>query len=518
MLINNLIRMYARYIISFIFLCFGWTNGYAQRVIMGAEQPDGYRAKLQLFAPFPGDSRNIDYKTLTVNGEPVQLAHMNDAGYGSFAFDGKPVHITLTTWEPIRNYNISPHSFNIKSRKSAHQLSFRLYEPRKLIIQVNDLSPLFLFAEIIENQPVDTNSNVLNMLDFMVDPGGEAVCTDQIQHAIDSTAGLNDHQGGILFFPAGKYLTGHLKMRDNVTLYLQAGALIQGTKNEEDYIEFPGVSRHLILFDKVRNASIRGRGAIDAAGTDLRTLYGIRHRVLLIQNCQHILIEGISLRNSGSWNTQIVNSDHINFNNVKILNDVNLGNTDGIDPDSSSDLIVDNCFIYAGDDAVVIKQTRSENTPYSERIRVEKCVIWTRKSALKIGTETRGDVFRNIIFENNDIVHADRGMAIYLDDGALVENIQFINNRFEHIGGDRNQMLIHMVISEGTGQGRIRDVLIKDNHAHEFSPNHSQIMGLDENHRISDLTIQNLIIKDTIRKNLRDARIEVNHFVEYEFK
>ncbi|MFO7934637.1 MAG: glycoside hydrolase, partial [Bacteroidales bacterium] len=162
--------------------------------------------------------------------------------------------------------------------------------------------------------------------------------------------------------------------------------------------------------------------------------------------------------------------------------------------------------------------TRSENIPYSERIRVEKCVIWTRKSALKIGTETRGDVFRNIIFENNDIVHADRGMAIYLDDGALVENIQFINNRFEHIGGDRNQMLIHMVISDGTGQGRIRDVLIKDNHAHEFSPNNSQIIGLDENHRISDLTIQNLIIKDTIRRNLRDARIEVNHFVEYEFK
>ena len=518
MLINNLTPIYIKYVLSVIVLCFCWTNGYSQKVIMGAEQPDGNRAKLQLFTPFPGDSRNLDYKTLTVNGEPVQLAHINNAGYGYFAFDNKPVHITLTTWEPIRKYNISPHSFNIKSRKSAHQLSFRLCEPRKLIIQINDLSPLFLFAEVIEKMPDDANSNVLNMLAFMGESEGESVCTDQIQNAIDSTAKLNDHRGGILFFPAGKYLTGRLKMRDNVTLYLQAGALIQGTKNEEDYIEFPGVSRHLILFDKVKNASIRGRGAIDAMGTDLRALYGIRHRVLLIKNCQYILIEGISLRNSGTWNTQIVNSDHINFKNVKILNDVNLGNTDGIDPDSSSDLMIDNCFIYAGDDAVAIKQTRSENIPYSQRIRVEKCVIWARKSALKIGTETRGDVFRNIVFENNDIVHADRGMVIYLYDGALVENIRFINNRFEHIGGDRNQMLIHMVISDRTGQGRIRDVLIKDNNAHEFSPNNSQITGLDENHRISDLTIQNLIIKDTLKNNLRDARIEVNQFVEYEFK
>ena len=485
---------------------------------MGAEQPNGNRAKLQLYAPFPGDSRNLDYKTLTVNGEPVRLAHINDAGYGYFAFDGKPVHITLTTWEPIRKYHISPHSFNIEARKSAHQLSFRLCEPRKLIIQINDLSPLFLFADVIEKQPDDTNSNVLNMLDFMVDSVKESVCTDQIQHAIDSTAKLNDHRGGILFFPAGKYLTGRLKMRDNVTLYLQAGAIIQGTKNEEDYIEFPGVRRHLILFNEVKNASIRGRGAIDAAGTDLRALFGMRHRVLLIQNCQHILIEGISLRNSGTWNTQIINSDHINFNNVKILNDVNLGNTDGIDPDSSSDLVFDNCFIYAGDDAIAIKQTSSENHLYSERIRVEQCVLWTRKSALKIGTETRGDVFRNIVFENNDVVHADRGMVIYLYDGALVENIQFINNRFEHIGGDRNQMLIHMEISDQTGQGRIRDVLIKDNLAYAFSPNNSQIIGLDENHRISNLTIQNLIIKDTIRKSLRDARVEINQFVEYEFK
>jgi hypothetical protein len=490
-----------------------------EQQIIARDLPDGQFLYVLPYPALPGDVRNVDYKSLTVNGEAIKPVHFMDAGYVHFAFDGSPAKITITAYEPIKNFTLSPHSYNIEARASGHQLTFSLLEPRKLIVQINNLSPLFIFAEQLNrNWPEVHKDDVLNILDFDVDPTGKTVNTVQIQHAIQTTADLNGGRGGTLVFPPGRYLTGSLKMQSNVTLYLHGGALVQGTNNRDDYPDHTGVAEHLLLFHNVSNASIRGKGVFDAAGTELRTLSGLRHRVLLILDSENILIEDVTLRDSGAWNTHIISSNDVTLRNVKILCDVNLGNTDGIDPDSGSRITIENSFVYSGDDPIVLKQTGRGGEPQNvENITVRGNILWTRKSALKIGTETRGELFRNIIFEDNDIVHADRGIVMYLYDGAVLENIRFINNRFEKIGGDRNQKLFHIEIRDRHGAGHIRDVLIKDVYAEDFSPNDSVIKGLNENHRISGLVFENIVIGGRRRKNASEARIVLNEYVDYIF-
>ncbi len=490
-----------------------------EQQIIARDLPDGQFLYILPYPTLQGDVRNIDYKSLTVNGEAVKLAHFMDAGYTHFAFDGSPARITITAYEPIKSFTISPRSYNIEARASGHQLTFSLLEPRKLIIQINDLSPLFIFTEQLgRDWPEVHEDDVLSVLDFDVDPTGKNVNTVQIQNAIHRTADLNGGRGGTLVFPRGKYLTGTLKMRSNVSLYLHGGALVQGTNNRDDYPDATGVTEHLLLFHNVSNSSIRGKGAIDAAGTELRTLSGLRHRVLLILDSENILIEGVTLRDSGAWNTHIIRSNDVTLRNVKVLCDINLGNTDGIDPDSGSRITIENSFVYSGDDPIVLKQTgRGGEARNVEDILVKGNILWTKKSALKIGTETRGGAIRNIIFEDNDIVHADRGIVMYLYDGAILENIRFVNNRFEKIGGDRNQKLIHIEIRDRRGAGHIRDVLIKDVYANDFSPNNSAILGLNESHRISGLVFENIVIGGQIRRSPEEARIFINEYVDFTF-
>lgn len=490
-----------------------------EQQIIARDLPDGQFLYVLPYPVLPGDMRNIDYKSVTVNGEAVKPAHFMDAGYVHFAFDGSPARITITAYEPIKNFTISPRSYNIQARASGHQLTFSLLEPRKLIIKINELSPLFIFAEQLDRDwPEVYRDDVLNILDFDVDPTGKTVNTVQIQHAIQTTADLNGGRGGTLVIPPGKYLTGTLTMQSNVTLYLHGGALVQGTNNRDDYPDPTGVAEHLILFQNISNASIRGKGALDAAGIDLRTLFGLRHRLLLILDSENILIEDVTLRDSGAWNTHIIRSNEVILRNVKILCDVNLGNTDGIDPDSGSRITIEDSFVYSGDDPIVLKQTGRGGEPRTvENITVRRNILWTRKSALKIGTETRGGLFRNILFEDNDIVHADRGIVMYLYDGAVLENIRFINNRFEKIGGDRNQKLFHIEIRDRHGAGHIRNVLMKDVYAEDFSPNNSVIKGLNENHRVSGLVFENIVIGGKRRKNASEARITLNEYVDYIF-
>ena len=113
---------------------------------------------------------------------------------------------------------------------------------------------------------------------------------------------------------------------------------------------------------------------------------------------------------------------------------------DGWDPDSSKRVLIEDCFAWAGDDTVAIKCTGigpGVNVPDVEDIRVRGCVFLTKKSGLKIGTETRCENMSRIIFENNDVIEADRVMGINVRDGAVVQQVMFKNNRSEIYFPDR---------------------------------------------------------------------------------
>ena len=139
------------------------------------------------------------------------------------------------------------------------------------------------------------------------------------------------------------------------------------------------------------------------------------------------------LKDSVRWNTHVLQSNNVSFNRCKLLNNPTesdlLGSLDGWDPDSSKNILIENSFGWAGDDAVAVKCTGKLNDQFmvrnAENITVRGNVFLTKKSGLKIGTETFCSQMQNIVFENNDIIESDRVMGINVRDGAIVQDVVF---------------------------------------------------------------------------------------------
>ncbi|HRR94192.1 MAG TPA: glycosyl hydrolase family 28 protein, partial [Bacteroidales bacterium] len=340
------------------------------------------------------------------------------------------------------------------------------------------------------------------------------------------TKAINDISGTgkTLVFPPGIYKTGALSIPSNTKIYLSAGAVIKAEDeiscfNRGDKIR-PAA---FIRIKDAENISITGRGTIDANGRILRDRYAdsARMRLLLILNSKNVTVDGIFVRDPGSWNTHILYSGNITLRNIKMLNDIDLSNTDGFDPDASENVLIENCFAYCSDDNVAIKTTGSSGyLRNAENITVRSCLFLTKKSSLKVGTESRGDVMKNLLFENNDVVESDRGLSLYCSDGATFQSIRFINNRFEDNFPDAKQCGINFTITRRNQESRIgimSDILIKNcEFLHRF-PKASEISGFDNGHKI-DLTIENLIIEGIKCKNTDEADIKTKGFENIVFK
>ena len=141
-------------------------------------------------------------------------------------------------------------------------------------------------------------------------------------------------------------------------------------------------------------------------------------------------------------------------------------------------------------------------------------VFISQASALKVGTETKAGYMKNIEFIDNEVLECDRGMSLYVRDGADVSNIRFINNRFEKLYIDDFHKLLHFEVRERHGKGRIRDVLIRDCKAMLPWPQPSEFLGLDSEHTISGVRIENLTIAGELVRKAEDIPLIVNDYVE----
>jgi polygalacturonase len=206
-----------------------------------------------------------------------------------------------------------------------------------------------------------------------------------------------------------------------------------------------------------------------------------------------------------------------------MINDRDVHNTDGVDPDGATNVTIDNCFMYCSDDNIAIKTSGNTNLlRHSQNIIVKNCVLLTKKSALKLGTETRMNIF-DVTFENNEIVESDRGMSLYSRDGAIFENIYFIGNHFEKMFADNRQRILDFDVKERNIKdapgyvkkaGQIKNVVVKNCIVESFRPNESTISGFNDQHKISGVHFINFIIDGKTRTSLNDARIKINNYVD----
>lgn len=258
---------------------------------------------------------------------------------------------------------------------------------------------------------------------------GEHLDTKAIQDAVDACAQAG---GGTVLFPAGAYLSGTIRLRSRVTLDLDAGAVLLGSKNLQDYPSLVPALRSftdtyteksLIYAEGLQDIGIRGRGVIDGQGAAFKGPYKVRPYTMRFVSCRNVSVTDIRIQDSPMWAQHYLGCDEVEIRGISVHSRVNINN-DGIDIDSSQRVRISDCEISSGDDAIVLKATTSRP---SKDVVIANCVLSTACNALKLGTESNGG-FENIAVSNCTIYDTRlAGIALEMVDGGVLAQVSFSN-------------------------------------------------------------------------------------------
>jgi len=293
----------------------------------------------------------------------------------------------------------------------------------------------------------------------------------------------NQAGGGMVIVPRGTFHTGPLRLKSNVNLHLEEGAVLKFTTDQSWY--YPAVlcrwegidcynAHPLIYAYGETNIALTGKGLLDGQGSSHNWWYmkggsysikgmpdqitsGGRDRLFAAAennqpieqrimtpvdalrppfvhfiHCNRVLIEGLTIKNSPFW---VI---HPMFCENLIVRGVNVQskgpNSDGCDPESCKNVLIENCTFNTGDDCIAIKSGRNNdgrrwNIP-SENIVIRNCKMNDGHGGVVIGSEISGG-FRNLFVENceMDSPNLDRALRIKTSNcrGGIIENVYFRN-------------------------------------------------------------------------------------------
>lgn len=403
---------------------------------------------------------------VSINGKAVRVNDYGDYSY-VVTHAKAPLKVSVDDFGKDLTLDVSPHSRGVKCKVANGKAGFKIKRQGHYIVTFSDRKKLFIFAEDAPATP--QGLNVLQASGMVAD--GKTNVTKALQSLIDANAGKT------LIFPQGTYLLSGLTLHSDTHLFLTEGATL---KADPDDIIYPDDGTHAFVeILDADNVSIRGNGVIDGNGQAIQKK-GLPRRNILSVNSTNLTLEDFFSINPARWNTHILGCGKVDIKRVKLVNDWNLRNTDGFDPDCSSDVLIENCFGHCGDDCVAIKTTtrmggKARNL---RNVTVRGCVFETKKSALKVGTETCADEMCGILFEDNDVVESDRGMSMYVNDGTELHDVVYRNNRFERNYPDLQQRAYQFAVSKrhkDSKLGAIHDVLIENCRFEQAFPNESKI-------------------------------------------
>jgi hypothetical protein len=216
-----------------------------------------------------------------------------------------------------------------------------------------------------------------------------------------------------------------LVIKNNVTLYLSAGATIVATGDSKDYAKHGAV---LTAQEGAENIALAGPGTINGSGGGVRT---DRYLILCFGHCRNVSIADVTLRDSAVWCAHLAFCDGVKISGIQIDNCVNFNN-DGLDINSCRNVCISNCNLRCEDDAITLKTTG--NVP-CENIVITNCILTSRMAAIRFGSESRGD-FRNIVV-SNCAIHDTFGCGIKLQmvEGAEMRDLVFSNIVMTNVTG-----------------------------------------------------------------------------------
>jgi polygalacturonase len=321
-----------------------------------------------------------------------------------------------------------------------------------------------------------------NILKFGAKAGGEFDCREAINKAIDE---CSKKGGGRVVVPAGTFLTGAIRLKSNVNLYVSKGATLRFSMNPKAYLpvvhtrwegmELMHLSPLIYAYEET-NFAVTGEGTLDGQGKSFfwkwhgNPAYGgdpnklsqraararlydmmdknvpvaervfggaedyLRPQFIQPYKCKNVLIEGVKIVDSPMWEVHPVMCENVTVRGVHINS--HGPNNDGCDPESCKDVLIENCFFDTGDDCIAIKSGRNNDgrrlaTP-TENIIIRNCTMKDGHGGITVGSEISGGV-RNLFAHDNNLDSPDLWTAIRVKNnasrGGKLENFYYKNIR-----------------------------------------------------------------------------------------
>jgi len=290
---------------------------------------------------------------------------------------------------------------------------------------------------------------VFDVTDYGAVGDGRRKNTKAIAVAISACAQAG---GGVVLLPEGRWLSGAIHLRSNVNLHLKEGAVLVFSTDPNDYlpavfVRWAGFECYnyspLIYARDCENIAVTGGGTIDGNGrlwwdwvrkqdgaahvlydmvkkevpVDKRvfasTSLPMRPQLIHTVNCRNVLLEGLTIRSGPFWTVQVTYGENVLVRKLTIRTEG--PNNDGINADSCRNMVIEDCDLSTGDDAIAIKSGLNEdgwrvNRP-SENIVIRRCRAHGGHTGVAIGSDMSGNV-RNVYVRDCDFSNVWRGVWI----------------------------------------------------------------------------------------------------------
>ncbi len=389
------------------------------------------------------------------------------------------------------------------------------------------LLPLhFLFASFAFSAD---QRNGVNIKDFGAIGNGKTLDTKAINNAIESMA---NNGGGTVYFPAGTYLSYSIRLKSNISLYLDQGCILLAADttangkydaaepNAYDQFQDYGHSHwhnSLIWGQGLENISILGPGLINGNGlwrnASERRPWG--NKSIALKLCRNVILKDFTVINGGHFALLATGVDNFTIDNLKMDT-----NRDGMDIDCCDHVRISNCSINSPwDDAICLKSSFALGYLKStQNVTIANCGVsgydlgtfysgtygrkeWNRvpdkegpTGRIKFGTESNGG-FKNITI-SNCVFDFCRGLALETVDGALLENVSITNITMRDIVNAPFFLRLSSRLRgpQGIETGTLQHVIISNIMVYNADSHFSSIISGVPGHAIEDVQFNNIRI------------------------
>ncbi len=275
-------------------------------------------------------------------------------------------------------------------------------------------------------------------------------------------------KGGRLYFPEGTYLTLPLTLKSDIILELSENAVLLGSNDRSCYPIIPAAITDEVTGEDIPLASfegnevdcyqsllycsysdniiITGKGKIDGNAQngdwwgDFKSFPAARPMIFFCNRCSNVTIHGVSVTNSPAWNLHPFFSEHVSILDCNVTAPKDSPNTDAVDPESCTDVMIMGCNFSVGDDCVAIKSGKLEmgrkyRTPAGHTV-IRNCLMQYGHGAVTLGSELAGGV-NDLSVTQCYFKATDRGLRIKTRRGrgkdCKITNVEFSNIRMDRV-------------------------------------------------------------------------------------